>query len=104
MMQAVMVEGVNQGAHDVSLPDQLGKAARPPFTRKYLVTHLIELNIVVIVWVAAPISHTQHPPGLLRLLPSGPDRVHNLAPLRGLIFTAIKGEFKPAGNKIKIDS
>jgi len=34
----------------------------------------------------------QHPPELLRLLPSGPDRVHNQTPLWGLTFTAINCE------------
>ena len=40
MMQAVVIEGIDQGTQDVFLSHQFGEIARAPFAGQYLITHV----------------------------------------------------------------
>ena len=142
-MQAIVIQGVGQCAHHVSLADQIGKAPRSPFARENLITHGItgRAGIRGTLYQKCPVlasaggpendgpqpppplsadsvtirqrwfAHDRrgmpvdrrdngwrirpttpsHPNRLLRLLPSGPDRVRSDSSQGGPAFTAIVG-------------
>src|SRR5437762_12669846 len=99
-MQAIVIERVDQRADHVLLSDQFGEVTRTPFTCEDLIAHgppkQLPNSCKCTTWT--PCFHQgwrlrpatpQHPMCLLRLLPSGPDRVHKPSSPRGPALTAI---------------
>lgn len=102
-MQALIVQGMDEGLQDMFLTSHVAEGLGSPFSRQYLVSHLIPVNIkrrisgyrhfyeaLRRVNLACPLKSwryllpatPRHMSQLLPLLPSGPGGVHSLS-LRG---------------------
>ena len=97
VMQALVIQRIDQGTQHVFLTDHFSKFARPPFARQNLIAHELSAGCLQAAEQALrlPAKGSQYtstaeikrwpapatprrPSPLLRLLPSGPDRVHSL--------------------------